>query len=250
MKLTKEQIEQFKSFCETGQALTIYGFNDLAQLFQTTARISRYENDKPAVDNSMMFFEYGKKQSDRPYAEFVAPFTIDYEPDGFTGIHLIVDKICLDNGEVVYQNPESDKYLKIAQKANEEEQEKLRKAGRDLTELDPVTAKLRDSIGKPVILDGRSCGVLSSVGGSNDFGGAMFTVRDATLVGGISVDSDSVFETCDVNGVKSIVAINGFSYEEDEEIARIVKDRMNRIAKANDTVKSADNTEISENGLE
>ena len=162
MKLSQEQINMFNTLCENRTVFIITGFNDFGQEFETAARITHDDSNQPGIYDTCIFFEFGNQPSKvaPQRTDIFGAFLTDYTSENSVGNSLIIDKIMLENGQVLFENPDSEKYYKTA-KLNSEKYNKQNEAeGRNLTKLDPVTAKLPEMIGKPIIVDGIRRGVL------------------------------------------------------------------------------------------
>ena len=229
MFLTEEQNKQFVGYCESSEPLKIIGFNDLGQRFETVGRVTRTDNGKPAVFSNEIFFDFGAKREGKNYSEFLAPFKVDFFPDVFEGTQLIVEKICLASGEVIFENPDAKEYFATAQEIGKKKEEEHKAEGRDLGELDPITAKLDEVIGKPILINGEKAGVLASYSGFNNAGKTMIQVRDATLCGGLSIPMFGTLDTVDLEGKIIPVEANGKTLEEEAAIKRVMKARQEKV---------------------
>jgi len=234
MVLSQEQISQLKKYCGKNIALNVIGFNDLGQRFETTARITVDDLMEPAVYETGIFFEFGNtpKSHSPQRTDIFAPYLLDYSPKEYpAGNALIIDKITLPSGEVILQNPDSEKYYEQALQQKQKFDERINKNGMNITEYDPVTAKVSNMIGQPVIIDGRREGVLLNVSGVTIYGDAILNfIRDGGAKTCAFVKKDSRATTVDLDGNIKFIEVNGKTEEECKRIDKIYQDRLDRQA--------------------
>ncbi len=111
---------------------------------------------------------------------------------GFQAGNLIVFSIQDENGNVIFENPNKEEILEIAEENKRRESKNMVEEGREITPetTDTVVESLKQQIGKPVIIHNET-GILSAVSGFDDMGGVMVTIKRATLNGLLSLDSNN-----------------------------------------------------------
>ena len=158
MLLTQEIIERLKSLCEGGEKIVIEGFNGLGDTFTTKGKVSRGDSTDPVVYENVVFLDFGHREG-RPYSELVAAFLTECE-EYIADSDLIVARISLENGEVLFENKDIEKYMAKAQNNMAKYVKEGKEDGRWIDEHDPVSEKLMTMVGKPFRLNGQN-GVLT-----------------------------------------------------------------------------------------
>ena len=205
MKISNELQKKLKTLCDGKTKIIITGFNDLGQPFETKGKITRDDKGDISVLEDRIYLEFGKEKFNEktPYTKWVAPYVTNYEEDGFEGTTLIIKTIKLENGEVLFENEDADKYLdKIIIKYKQYEKE-LEDMGCFVGGNSPVSKELLNYLGKPITIvefenhhgkpttvDSLEC-VLSSLPETYDDGFSRIKVRDSVLVGSIGIHSDA-----------------------------------------------------------
>jgi len=230
MLLTQEIQERLKALCDGESKITIEGFNAFGDSFTTKGKVSKGDEGKPVVYEDVVYVDFGHREG-RPYSSFVAPFKSEVDMSDTFGKSLVIKKITLENGEVLFENADADKYLQVA-KANMEKYKKQAEAeGRWIEEHDGVSSELMSLLGKPIVLDGQE-GVLAELPRkANNFGGAMITVRSTSLAGGLHVNPGSTLETVNLETGEREYVVSKKEYEPREVIA-IHERRSEKIKKA------------------
>jgi hypothetical protein len=164
----------------------------------------------------------------------------DYDPKMHTPYTtLIIDRIELANGEVVFQNEDAEKYLQTAKKELPKYVEKLKTEGRYVEQVDPVTEKLSHMIGQPIIIDNHRKGVLTNCMMVANTGAVCIDLLEGPGRTNDYVEKDTRITTTDLQGNIEFIEVNGKTQEECKLIDKIFKDRQARILEAsNDNVPS------------
>ena len=237
MIISQEKMEELKRLCEQRTEFKIVGFSGLGFKFETVARITKDDNVEPAVYDNCIFFEFGNVS--KGYApqrtDLFGAYTTDYDktrqsPEST----LIIERVELSNGEVVFQNEDAEKYYETAKKDCVKYTENLKKDGRLLVQTDPVTEKLSQMIGQPVIIDGRK-GVVSNCLMVSNNGSVCVDLLDGPGRSNTFVKKDSRLTTTDLQGNIEFIEVNGKSKEECKEIDKIFAERQNRILEASNS---------------
>lgn len=234
MKISQQMIDDLGKLCEKNVQITIKGFNDFGQEFTTTGRITRTDKGKPGVEDYAVYVEFGKevpKNGKKKQSEYFAPFKFDYD-GSWPGHSLIVDEILLPNGEVIFKNPDAEQYKEQALKNKQAEDEKNKKDGRDLDELDPVTEKLSEMIGKPIVLDNGSSGVFVSCAAASNDGSPILHIVQGPLAGSAFVGPTSKLYTESLDGELNLVEDNAKTREDFVKVSEIFKARKSKIEQA------------------
>ena len=182
MLLTQELQERLKSLCDGKSKIVIDGFNGYGDIFTTKGRISKGDDETPVVYENVVFVDFGHREG-RPYSEFVAGFVTDPMEGKVYGDDLIIARISLENGEVLFENADFENYMAQAQKNMEKYEAKARAEGRWIEERDPVSEKLMGLVGRPFRI-GEHQGVV------------VIPPRTATNRGDACVDYRTVGRTC------------------------------------------------------
>ena len=232
MIISPEKINELNKLCDQGAELKITGFNGLGFRFDTTGRITRTDASKPAIYEDCIFIEFGNQPSS--YApqrtDIFAPFSTEFDAKIHTPARtLIIEKIELPNGEVIFQNEDAEKYFQTAIAEGEKYDAKIKKEGRNIREVDPVTKKLPEIIGKPIIVDGVRCGVLTNFLTIANDGSVIVEFLVGPGVSNSFIRKDTRVCTTDLSGNIKFVEVNGKSKEECEFLDRIYENRQERI---------------------
>lgn len=245
MLLTQEIQEKLKALCDGKTKIVIEGINGLGDPFVTKGMISKGDNGEPVVYEHVFFVDFGHREG-RPYSEFVSSFLVDCK-DKIYDDDFIVARIILENGEVLFENEDIEKYIAETQENMREYEEKARAAGRWIDERDPVSEKLMTMVGKPFRI-GNDQGVLVvPPRTATNLGNAIARYR---TVGNTSVfvDEYSCLESLNVDtGEFEFEVSNGLNlpngkkvpFEEAEEAfqtkiktKKLIRERAERIAAA------------------
>lgn len=148
MLLTQELQEKLKSLCDGKTRIVIDGFNGYGDTFTTKGKISKGDDATPVVYENVVFIDFGHREG-RPYSEFVAGFITECRDDALYGDDLVVARISLENGEVLFENADLEKYMAKAQRNMTKCEERAKAEGRWIDERDPVSERLMAMVGKP-----------------------------------------------------------------------------------------------------
>lgn len=237
MIISQEKMEELETLCEQRAEFKVVGFSGLGFKFETSARITKDDYSAPAVYDNCILFEFGNVS--KGYApqrtDLFGVYTTDYDktkqsPEST----LIIDRIELPNGEVVFQNEDSEKYYETAKKDCVKYTDNLKKEGRLVIQADPVTEKLSQMVGQPVIIDGRKGILLNCLMVSNS-GCVCVDLLDGPGRSNTFVKKDTRLTTTDLQGNIEFVEVNGKSKEECKEIDKIFAERQNRILEASNS---------------
>lgn len=182
MLLTQELQEKLKSLCDGKSKIVIEGFNGYGDMFTTKGRISKGDDATPVVYENVVFIDFGHREG-RPYSEFVAGFVTECMEGKVYGDDLIVARISLESGEVLFENADAGNYMAQAQKNMEKHEAEARAEGRWIEERDPVSEKLMELVGRPFRI-------------GNHQGVVVNPPRTATNSGAAIVDYRTVGRTC------------------------------------------------------
>lgn len=217
MLLTQEIQEKLKLLCDGKTKIVIEGINGLGDPFVTKGMISRGDNGQPVVYENVIFVDFGHREG-RPYSEFVASFLTNckekiYEDD------FIIARITLENGEVLFENEDIEKYVAEAQDNMTKYEEKAKAEGRWIDEYDPVSAKLMTMVGKPFRI-GDSQGVLTvPPRKASNFGSAIVGYKTVGMTC-VFVDADSCLESLNVDsGEFEFEVTNGVNLPDGKKVA-------------------------------
>lgn len=237
MIISQEKIEELKGLCEQRTEFKVIGFNGLGEKFETIGRITKDDSVEPAVYENCVFFEFGNVS--KGYApqrtDLFGAFVTDYNTSRCSPhTTLIIDRIELANGEVVFQNSDTAKYLEIAKKDNVKYMAELKAKGRDIVEFDPVTKAISQMVGQPVIIDGKK-GVVTSCKMISNGGSVCVDLLDGPGQTCSFIGKDTRLKTTDLQGNIEFIEVNGKTREECKQIDKIFEDRQERILEASNT---------------
>ena len=204
MKFSEDLVRELYKAWKEGKLVKINGMNTYGEQFTTEGRITTTDKDTIGINDGVVFLEFGKSKDSetRKQTRYFAPYKTDIETELDFGIFTIEIE-----GKIVYENPNKEKMIEEGKIKDQQEQERLQTEGRWTLPQCPVVEQLKNMVGKPIILDNNH-GVLHNVRGTNMLGNPMVEIRSGTLVGAISVKTNSVLETEDNNGKISTLAQN------------------------------------------
>lgn len=158
MLMSKELVAKLKEFGEDKTKIVIEGFNGLGDTFTTKGKIAKGDESNPVVYENVVFLDFGHREG-RPYSELVASFLTECE-EYIADNDLIVARISLENGEVLFENKDIEKYMATAKTNMAKYEKKCKEEGRWIDEHDAVSEKLMTMVGRPFRLNGKN-GVLT-----------------------------------------------------------------------------------------
>ena len=158
MLMSKELVAKLKAFGEDKTKIVIEGFNGLGDTFITKGKIAKGDESNPVVYENVVFLDFGHREG-RPYSELVASFLTECE-EYIAYNDLIVARISLENGEVLFENKDVEKYMTTAKSNMAKYEKKSKEEGRWIDEHDAVSEKLMTMVGRPFRLNGKN-GVLT-----------------------------------------------------------------------------------------
>ena len=220
MLLTQELQEKLKSLCDGKSKIVIEGFNGYGDVFSTKGRISKGDASTPVVYENVVFMDFGHREG-RPYSEFVAGFVTDPMEGKVYGDDLIVARIMLETGEVLFENADAADYMAQAQNNLAKYEAEARAEGRWIEERDPVSESLMGLVGRPFRIGDRQ-GVLSVPPRRATNSG--HAIAEYKTVGNtcVFVDENSCLEILDMDTDQfQFVVSNGLVRPEGQPIADI-----------------------------
>ena len=231
MTFSKEVLDKLEEIWREGKTLTISGVNGIGQEFTTCGRITTTDQGKIGCHDNRVYLEFGtsKDSPTRKQTAYFAPFSTEIdEASFFCELRLYALEISDENGNVIFSNENKDLILEITEKNAKRVNAENKKEGRDILEedMDPVTKKLMEMIGKPIILDGDKGVLIGVMRGANQ-GSTIVNYYSGPLVGSMYVYPDSILKTEDLNGkIEKVEENNPF------ETIKIFRHRAQRIADA------------------
>lgn len=218
MLFTQEIQEKLKAICDGKSKIVIEGFNVLGDPFTTKGKVSKGDDGAPVVYEDIVYVDFGHREG-KPYSSFVAPFKPEVDMTDTFSKSLIIKKVTLENGEVLFENADADKYLQAANANMEKYKTEAEAEGRWIEEHDAVSSELMSLLGKPVVLDGEE-GVLAELPRkANNLGGAMITIRRTSLAGGLHVEPSSTLETINLETGEREYVVSNKEYDLKEVFA-------------------------------
>jgi hypothetical protein len=210
---TKKQKEKLISMCKK-DVISIKGITGYGNEFvANNARITVNKDQTPAVDNDVIFAEFGTngEKMREPQTPFYAPFITDlygYLDETFLYLDQIADK----SGNVIYKNSNyesiKDTLLQMKAKRDEfyENSQNVAEKKNEHNKLDNVSKNLVKYFGNPVCVDGLN-GILLGYDDYDYSGEPIFRVATGTLIYSGKVNKNSKLEAFDGNQLK-VVANN------------------------------------------
>ena len=209
MEFLEKDMEILKDYWEKKEPVIIHGVNGFGQRFTTEGKITTTDNGKPGVYPEVIYVEFGatKDKPDSKQTRYFAPFCTEIGPIIEYSLHIL--KIENKKGEVIFENADSEYILEEIGKKAKEKKSKYANEGRWLDEedLDVVTEKLQDMVGKPVIINGNS-GVLISANYACNNGETIAQISKGPGVTCEFVGACSKLETEDFDGKITKLAEN------------------------------------------
>ena len=232
MTFSKEVLNKFEEIWREGKTLTISGVNGVGQEFTTCGRITTTDQGEIGCHDNHVYLEFGtsKDSPTRKQTAYFAPFSTEIDKNlSFCELILYALEISDENGNVIFSNEDKDLILKITEENAKRENAENKKKGRDILEkdMDPVTKKLMEMVGKPIILDGDKGVLIGVMHGASKQGSTIVNYYSGPIVGSMFVDFYSKLETEDLNGkIEKVEENNPF------ETIKIFRRRAQRIADA------------------
>ena len=224
--------ELLKKAFENKEDITIEGVNGIGAKFKTTGRIAGDDNGEAEIYEKALVlqFDFNKNNLIKNPKERISTFfqTLREEDVYLFDPSLYIFTIYDSNGNIIYNNPNKDKLLEETKLFSEVKHKQDIKEKRNLIELDDVTKKLFDYIGKPIIIveDGTyQSGVLACVNGANNYGRTMIDIRVATLCGGLSIGENTALYTVNKNNDIELVADNSLNENNRDIILKRIERR-------------------------
>lgn len=223
--------ELLKKAFENKEDITIEGVNGIGTKFKTTGKIAGDDNGEAEIYNEVLAlqFDFNKNNLIKNPKERISTFFKTSRKDVyFFDPSLYIFTIYDSNGNVIYENPNKDKLSEEIKLFSEMNQKRDIEEKRNLEELDDVTKKLFDYIGKPIIIveDGTyQSGVLACINGANNYGRTMIDIRVATLCGGLSIGENTALYTVNKNNDIELVADNSLNENNRDIILKRIERR-------------------------
>lgn len=232
MIFSKEVLDKFEEIWREKKTLTISGVNGIGQEFTTCGRITTTDQGEMGCHDNHVYLEFGtsKDSPTRKQTAYFAPFSTEIDKNlSFCELILYALEISDENGNVIFSNEDKDLILKITEENAKRENAENKKKGRDILEedMDPVTKKLMEMIGRPIILDGDKGVLIGVMHGASNQGTTIVNYYSGPIVGSMHVCHDSILETEDLNGKIEKVEEN-----HPVETIKIFRHRAQRIADA------------------
>ena len=232
MTFSKEVLDKFEEIWREGKTLTISGVNGVGQEFTTCGRITTTDQGEIGCHDNHVYLEFGtsKDSPTRKQTAYFAPFSTEIDKNlSFCELILYALEISDENGNLIFSNEDKDLILKTTERNAKRVNAENKKEGRDILEkdMDPVTKKLMEMVGKPIILDGNKGVLIGVVRGAANQGSTIVNYYSGPIVGSMFVGFYSKLETEDLNGkVEKVEENNPF------ETIKIFRHRAKRIADA------------------
>ena len=228
MLFTQELQEKLKSLCVGESKIVIEGFNSLGDPFVTKGRVAKGDKGNPVVHDNVVCLDFGHSVK-KPYSNWVAPYVSEVDMTDTMSKDLIIKTISLENGDVLFENADAEKYLAAAKENMVNYKQQAQEDGRWIDELDSVSNGLMSLLGRPIRLDGEECILAELPRRASNAGTSMIQVRRASLVGGVHVRPNSFLEAVDLDtGDVEYVTSNK---ERDQKNDDIFKQRVEKIEK-------------------
>ena len=232
MTFSKEVLDKFEEIWREGKTLTISGVNGVGQEFTTCGRITTTDQGEIGCHDNRVYLEFGTSK-DSPTSKqtaYFAPFSTEINKNlSFRELILYAFEISDENGNLIFSNEDKDLILEITEENAKRENTANKKEGRDILEedMDPVTKKLMEMIGRPIILDGNKGVLIGMMHGASKQGTTIVNYYSGPLVGSMHVCHDSILETEDLSGkIEKVEENNPF------ETIKIFRHRAKRIEDA------------------
>lgn len=223
--------ELLKKAFENKEDITIEGVNGIGAKFKTTGRIAGDDNGEAEIYEKALVlqFDFNKNNLIKNPKERISTLfqTLREEDVYLFDPSLYIFTIYDSNGNIIYNNPNKDKLLEETKLFSEVKHKQDIKEKRNLIELDDVTKKLFDYIGKPiVIVDGKShqSGVLACINGANNYGRTMIDLGVLTLSGSLTIGDKTAVYSINQNKDLELVADNSLN----KNNANIIRKRIER----------------------
>lgn len=232
MTFSKEVLDKFEEIWRGRKTLTISGVNGVGQEFTTCGRITTTDQGEIGCHDNHVYLEFGtsKDSPTRKQTAYFAPFSTEIDKNlSFCELILYALEISDENGNLIFSNEDKDLILKTTERNAKRVNAENKKEGRDILEkdMDPVTKKLMEMVGKPIILDGKEGVLIGMVRGAANQGSTIVNYYSGPIVGSMFVDFYSKLETEDLNGkIEKVEENNPF------ETIKIFRHRAKRIADA------------------
>jgi len=216
MKFSNEEIKRLEKAWKNKEELTIHGVNGYGQKFSTTGRIATTDSGKLAMDevredSDCIYLEFGKTKTFPEITEYLAPFFTGFIPTYYSP-DLYIYEISDSNGKTIFNNYSADDIARRSAKAGEAFEKNMKKEGRyiDDDNMDEISKKLKNMIGKPIIIkspDGVYSGVFICINGANNKGLTEIIIEDVFATRK-SVPVWSALYTENNEGEKDLLAYN------------------------------------------
>lgn len=198
---TTDEVRRLSDACYNGELLTLTGVNGYGERFETSGRIAKEKDGFPAVNHEAILMEFGKKVSEEK-DKYTCPFEVNIRGSYDPIAHFHIESITGEKGEKIYQN---DNFQKIEEKAKyflENAKKEGYYTAHLIEKLDPVSEKLKEMVGKPIILSSRSSDrvVFCGLNGVTPRGETTITVRDEFFISSTFVFANDILSTMDNEG--------------------------------------------------